>query len=574
MTVVNVAEYLVAALRDQGVDHLFMDPGGLNDTFMPPMTGTDGVRTVVAAFEGGAAYMADGYARASGGLGACFGIGGPGVMNMVTALASAAADRTPVVAISGEVARSWEGMGGFQDASGAALDDIDVLKPVTGLSESLTSVSVVPHHLRHAITEAGVRRRPVHLSVPVDVQKAAIEAPWTPVPEGVLAPRTVDADAFDRLLALLARDDAANVVILAGPGVVYAGATDALRAVAERWDVPVATTLHGKGAIAEDHPLALGVFGYGGSQWAIDAIRDDRVEVLLVVGSGLSQRDTMQWDPAMLPATALVHVESDPVLIGRTWASDVPLVAHAGAFLDRLLAIDGDAGAALDTGRHRRRAFLSEVRDRTPRTYQEEDTRSAAQPMHPARVVAELRRAFPDDGVLCVDSGAHRAWFAEYWTVRQPNTHLSLTNLGPMGGALPLGIGAKLARPERPLLVATGDGCMLMHGLELHTAAREQVPMIVALMDNQAYGNIWYRAHQMGAGAERLTDIPGVDWVGLARSLGGDGERVEDPSGIAGAVGRGLEATGPYLLDLRIDKTYPTPVSAWRERQAEWEDHE
>jgi acetolactate synthase-1/2/3 large subunit len=195
-------------------------------------------------------------------------------------------------------------------------------------------------------------------------------------------------------------------------------------------------------------------------------------------------------------------------------------------------------------------------------------------PMHPARVVAELRDAFPDDGALCVDSGAHRAWFAEYWTVRTPGTHFSLTNLGPMGGAIPLGIGAKLARPDRPMMVATGDGCMLMHGMELHTAARECVPLVLAVMNNEAYGNIWYRAHGLGPGPERLVEIPGIDWVGFARSMGAGGEAVEHPDQIAGAVSRALETEGPYLLDLRIDKTYPTPVGAWRERQAEWEDHE
>ena len=140
----NVDAWMLAALAEQGVSHAFMDPGGLNDSFMEPMTATEGLRTVVAAFEGGAAYMADGYARGSGGLGVCFGIGGPGVMNMVTALAAARADRSPVLAVSGEVARSWEGMGGFQDASGAAIDDLDVLRPITGLSVSLTSRAVVP----------------------------------------------------------------------------------------------------------------------------------------------------------------------------------------------------------------------------------------------------------------------------------------------------------------------------------------------------------------------------------------------------------------------------------------------
>ena len=568
----RVAEYIVSALRDQGVSHCFIDLGGLNDNFMPALTGTKGVRTVVAAFEGGAAYMADGYARASGGLGVCFGIGGPGVLNMTTALAAAKADRIPVLAISGEVARSWEGMGGFQDASGAAIDDIDVLERVTGLSLSMSSRSVVAHHLRHAITYAFTRRAPAHLSVPVDVQKAEIDSAWQSVPESLRAARFVDEGALDRAVGLLNTADNQKVIVLAGPGVLHARGAEALRAFAERFDIPVATTLSGKGLIPESHPLALGVFGYGGSRWAIDAIRSEDTEILLVIGSGLSQRDTMQWDPKMLPSKALIQIDADPLIIGRTWAGELAVVAHAGEALQRLVAMSDAAG--LEAGRAERRAFLAQIRARGPNQYQLEDTRSEAVPMHPARVVAELRAAFPDDGVLCVDSGAHRAWFAEYWDVREPGTHYSLTNLGPMGGAIPLGIGAKLARPEQPLMVATGDGCMLMHGMEVHTAAREHVPLVIALMNNRSYGNIYYRASRMGPGPERLTDIPGIDWVAFARSMGGDGERVERPGEIATAVSRALRAGGPYLLDLHTDKTYPTPAKIWRERQQEWEDND
>ncbi len=568
----RVADYILSALRDQGVDHCFIDLGGLNDNFMPALTGTEGLRTIVAAFEGGAAYMADGYARASGGLGVCFGIGGPGVLNMTTALAAALADRTPLLAISGEVARSWEGMGGFQDASGAGIDDMDVLKPITGLSLSMSSRAVVPHHLRHAITYAFARRSPVHLSVPVDVQKAEIASAWQPVPESLCSPRFVDENALDRAVELLNTVGNQRIIVLAGPGVLHAHGIDALRAFVERFEIPVATTLSGKGVIPESHPLALGVFGYGGSRWAIDAIRSDETDILLVIGSGLSQRDTMQWDPKMLPSKALIQIDADPLIIGRTWAGEVAVVANAGEALQRLAALKEAAG--LEAGRADRRAFLAQIRAQGPNQYQPEDTSSDAAPMHPARVVAELRAAFPDDGVLCVDSGAHRAWFAEYWDVREPRTHFSLTNLGPMGGAVPLGIGAKLARPERPLMVATGDGCMLMHGMEVHTAAREKVPLVIALMNNRAYGNIYYRASKMGPGPERLTDIPGIDWVAFARSMGGDGERVERPDDIAAAVGRALGATGPYLLDLHTDKTYPTPVKVWRERQQEWEDND
>lgn len=571
----NAANYIVKAIRDQGTDHLFMCPGGLNDTFMAPMTETDGVRTIVAAFEGGAAYMADGFARASGGIGACFGIGGPGVMNMITALAGAGADRSPVLAVSGEVPRSWEGMGGFQDASGAAIDDVTTLKPITAESLSVSSVAVLPHHLRHAVTVAFAERRPVHLSVPVDVQKSDIAYDWQPVGEGVTNPHFVDESEIARVADLFTgHDSPKNVVILAGPGVIHVGATDALAAFAEKYDIPVATTLGGKGLISEDHPLALGVFGYGGSHWAIDAIRDTEVEVLIVVGSGLSQRDTMQWDERMLPSRALIHIERNPTLIGRTWASEIAVVGDARTALEHLSALAGEAAAGLDSGRGVRRAFLERIQKASARIYNEDDTTSAAVPMHPARVVTELRNAMPDDGVLCVDSGAHRAWLAEYWTVREPGTHFSLTNLGPMGGAIPLGIGAKLARPDRPLMVGTGDGCMLMHGMEIHTAARERVPMVVAIMNNRAYGNIWYRAHKLGEAPEKLTEIPGIDWVGFAESMGARAEAVTEPAAIGAAMERALSADGPYVLDLHTDKTYPTPVGPWRERQGEWEDHE
>lgn len=567
----KTTNYMIKALLDQGVSHVFIGLGGLNDNFMPPLSETKGLRTIVAAFEGGAAYMADGYSRASGQLGVCFGIGGPGILNMTTALAAASTDRSSVLAISGEVARSWEGMGGFQDSSQAGIDDIDILQRVTGFSTSISSVAVVPRHLRHAITYTFTRRSPVHLSVPVDVQKAEIHEEWQPISTALLSPQFVDEQALAVAVGLLNTPETRNVVILAGPGIKGHG-PHILREFAERFDIPVATTLSGKGLMPEGHPLALGVFGYGGSRWAIEAIRSDEVEVLLVIGSDLSQRDTMQWDPKMLPSKALIQVDADPVLIGRTWNVDVPIVADPASMLKALADLQDAAG--LEAGRDSRLEFLRKIRGQGPRWYNSEDRESGAVPMHPARVVSELRDAFPDNGVLCVDSGAHRAWFAEYWETLEPGTHFSLTNLGPMGGAIPLGIGAKIAQPERPLMIATGDGCMLMHGMELHTAARENIPLVIALMNNQAYGNIYFRAAKMGPGPEGLTNIPGIDWVAFAKSMGGDGELIESPEGIPGAVKRSLETSGPYLLDLRIDKTYPTPVGVWRERVKEWEDNE
>jgi acetolactate synthase-1/2/3 large subunit len=568
----QVAQYVVETLRAQGLRHVFIDLGGLNDTFMPALSETEGVHTVVAAFEGGAAYMADGYARASKGLGVCFGIGGPGILNMTTALAAAKTDRSSVLAISGEVARDLEGLGAFQDASQAAIDDIAVLKQFLDQSISCSGPHVVAHYLRHVISRALNGHTPMHLSIPVDVQKAETNTDVTPVAAALSRPEFIDMTAMDAAVAEMCQPGRERIVILAGSGVIKGNAIEPLRRFAERYQIPVATTLSGKGAIADTHPLALGVFGYGGSRWAIEAIRSDDVDVLMVIGSGLSQRDTMQWDPRMLPAKALIHIDADVDAIGRTWATDIPVVAAAGAALRHLDVLNEDA--ALKAGAAARQEFLARVKSADDRIYQAEDTKSDAVPMHPARVVAELRAAFPDDGILCVDSGAHRAWFAEYWDIRQPDTHFSLTNFGPMGGAIPLAIGVRMARPQPPLMVATGDGCMLMHGMEVHTAAREKAPMIIALMNNRAYGNIYYRAAKMGQAPEHLTDIPGIDWVAYAKAMGADGEAIERPDQIAAAVARGLAAGGPYLLDLRIDKTYPTPVGAWRDRLKEWEDND
>ena len=264
-----------------------------------------------------------------------------------------------------------------------------------------------------------------------------------------------------------------QIIVLAGPGVLQAGGTEALRAFAERFDIPVATTLSGKGLLPEDHPLALGVFGYGGSRWAIDAIRSDETEILLVIGSGLSQRDTMQWDPKMLPSQGADPRRCRSLADRRTWASEVAVVGNPGQALRRLAALEDAAG--LEAGRAGRRAFLERIRSRGPPPIQHRGHRERRR-AHAPRPRRRRSCVPPSPTTAC--SASIRARTApgspSIGTSASPAPHYSLTNLGPMGGAIPLGIGAKLARPERPLMVATGDGCMLMHGMEVHTAARER----------------------------------------------------------------------------------------------------
>jgi acetolactate synthase I/II/III large subunit len=564
----NGADLVLRAIRAEGVDTAFMVPGGVNDAFMPPLT-APGMRTIVAAHEGGAAYMADGYARASGRFGVAFGIGGPGVFNMVTAIASARSDRTRVLAVSGEVATAFEGRGAFQDASGAGLDDAAVLRPVTGLSLAVENATMLGQDLRHALNHLYARDEPVHLSIPTDVQQAPAATDWAPIQDGIRHVTTLDDAAADAALATCAA--AGRVAVLAGPGVRGADASARLLAFAERYGVPVATTLAAKGTMPEDHPLALGVFGYAGSRWATDALLTDDVDVLLVLGGVLTQRDTMYWDERMRPTTALIQVDADVTRIGRTWPAH-PVVGDVGSALSRWLQATGPDAERFAAGADGRRAWAADVRGRGPRCYEAAHETSDAEPIHPARLIAELRRAAPRDTVLCVDSGAHRAWAGHYWESYGERDYLTATNLGPMGAALPLGIGAKLARPEAPVAVVVGDGCMLMHGLELHTAARHGIPLVVVVVNNRAYGNIWFRARTMGPDEEELTDIPAMDWAAFARSVGAEGSTVTSPQELPAALAAAFASGRPHLVDVHVDKTAEKPITPWTAAAKEWED--
>jgi acetolactate synthase-1/2/3 large subunit len=569
--------YILEAFRLEKITHVFLVPGGLIDPFLPALSATPGLSPIVAAHEGGAACMADGYARASGRFGACMAIGGPGITNMVTALAAARTDGSPVVVVSGQVPTDWEGRGGFQDSSPATWNDLEVLQPLMVSSLIVENIHLVNHHLRATLTQmlAGAQG-PAHLSLPLDIQKGEVHAPWQPLYSPPHPPRYVDLEAVAQIFRILVpaagKEAAGKILILAGAGVEKSGAGDLLRKFAEEFHIPVATTLRAKGVFPEDHPLSLGVFGYAGHRPAIEAILSGEAEVLLVLGSGLNQRDTLYWDRKMLPRRALIHVDIDPRVPGRTWETEVPVVGDCREVLACLMQASPEQLSFLKDSIPVRRTWLESLRALGPRLYDVDSPASEAIPLHPARVVAALRRVLPRETVLVVDSGAHRAFCGHYWEAYEPRTYISATNLGPMGWAIPAGIGAKLACPGRPLAVVTGDGCMLMHGLEIQTAARYHVPVIFVVINNGALGNVWLRASKEGPGPAALTALPVHDWAALARGLGLQAATVEKPEELEPALQKALEAQAPFLLDVRCQKEFSTPVSPYNRAKKEWID--
>jgi acetolactate synthase I/II/III large subunit len=562
-------DFVLNALAAEGLTHLFMVPGGLVDPFLPALARVPQLRPIVAAHEGGAAYMADGYARASGRFGAVLGIGGPGLTNMMTAVAAAKTDASPVLVLSGEIPLDMEGLGEFQDASQTTLDDTAVMKPITRLSEAVASPRSLNHALRRALTVMWTQPPgPVHLSLTHDALIGATAADYAPISPYFNAVAPLSAPAA--IAAIAALRGASKIAFLAGAGVEHDTAAALLKAVAERWSIPVATTLRAKGVLSEDHELSLGVFGYAGTRHATAAILADPPDALIVLGSGFNERDTMHWSLRGRSAgkTTIIHVNTDMETLTTHGTPSHIVPGSCGAFLE-LMQREADAIApSLAADAASRQAWLAKIKQ-GPRLYDVENRTRPTRPIHPAAAVSALRNVYPRDGVVLIDSGAHRAFAGHYWDSYEPRTYISATNLGPMGWAIPAAVGVQLAKPDRRVAVITGDGCMQMHGMEIQTA-----PIIYLVLNNGALGNVWLRAHQYGPLPAELTSIPDHDWAGFARALGAKSFTVTDPAELANTFERALASGKTALIDVKADKDCPTPVYDFAAGARAWSFHE
>lgn len=567
-------DFILDALTREGLSHLFMVPGGLIDPFMPALARQDKLIPIVAAHEGGAVYMADGYARASGRFGAALGIGGPGSCNMATAVAAAKTDGSPLMVMTGEVPVAMEGRGAFQDASQATLNDTAVMAPLTRMSVTAASAQNLPHFFRHALTAMWTQPRgPVHLSLTRDALTGECVTDYVSVATYFADLRSLSLDQAEAALPLLANAQRPRLAMVAGAGVEHDDAAQRLRELAERWSIPVATTLRAKGVFPEDHALSLGVFGYAGTRQATAAIVGGKLDCLLVLGSGFNERDTMHWTVRERSKAPIIHVNTDmdELTANADRGHVVPGSCHA--FLDLMLARAAAIEPALQAGLTQRREWLAKIKS-GPRLYDVDNCSRPTQPIHPAAAVTALRQALPRDGIVLVDSGAHRAFAGHYWAAYEPRTYISATNLGPMGWAIPAAVGVQCARPDRRVAVITGDGCMQMHGIDVQTAARYRLPIVYVVINNGALGNVWLRARQYGELPSELTSIPDHDWAGFARAFGAQGFTVRDPKELTSTFAAALAAGTTALVDVKADKDCVTPVYDFSAGAHAWTYHE
>ena len=531
--ILSGAHILCRTLVDAGVDVLFGYPGGAIMPFYHALPESPGLRHILVRHEQAAAHAADGYARASGRVGVCVATSGPGATNLVTGLATAHMDSSPVVAITGQVSRPMIGRDAFQET-----DIIGITLPITKqnylVQDAADLADVVTEAL--AVAQHG-RPGPVLIDVPKDVQNQKVEylspaaggaQPAAPLP-------TASDDTIRRAADLIAA--AKRPLLMVGHGVILASAYAEVRALAEKTGMPVITTLLGISAFPEGHPLHLGMPGMHGEVHVNRAIQ--RADLIVAIGLRFDDRVTGNL-AAFAPRAQIVHIDLDRSEIGRNVPTAVGIVGDAAVIARQLVA----AIATRDC-----EAWRAEIEGgRRP------PDASFRGGLSPEAILAAIHAATGGECTIVTDVGQHQMWVAKLFPYRRPNTHITSGGLGTMGFAVPAAMGVHLARPQETVWAISGDGGFQMNMAEMATMVQEGLPVKLAVFNNGYLGMV--RQWQQFFHGKRYSSTPiwSPDYVKLANAYGIPGYRVRDASTLVEAVGRANADPGPALVEFVIEQ--------------------
>jgi acetolactate synthase I/II/III large subunit len=588
---------LAALLAEHGVRHVFGVPGGQTLALYDGMAGHGGLVHVQVRDERSAAYAADAYARVTGLAGVCDATVGPGAAKLPSGLAEALGASVPVLALVSDLPARLAPHR-YRGAASQALDQAALLAPVTKWQAAVPDAATLPALVRQAFREATTGRPgPVALFLPQDVldgpagpaedfPRAGAGAPGGSGEASTRASRFGRFPAFrplpepgDVTAAAAVLRGAARPFILAGGGVLHSGAEGDLVALAERLSAAVGTTLSGKGCIAEDHPLSVGVTGAMGTAAAAAALAE--ADTVLLAGAKASSGATFNWT---LPRAdqRVVQLDLDPAELGRAFGWAVPVLADARQGARALLAAldapaadaspgdrpPGDRQVSPEPGKAPWRARLAEL-TAAWRAARDGERASDAVPIAPQRVLAEIEAALGGEDLLICDASLASGWGGAYLEQRRPGRRV-LTPRGQagLGYALPAAIGVSHARPGHRAVVLTGDGALGYAAGELATVTEQALPVTVVVLNNRSWGWIrWYRRITFGRGWEE-DDFGDVAFADVARGFGLAAQRVTEPGRLAAALRAALEAPGPALVDV-VTEAWQTPISGHRRAVAE-----
>lgn len=568
----TAADHILRYLADQGVEAIFGIPGGHISPFLGALRRQDRIRFVIARHEGGAAFMADGYARASGRPGVCLVTAGPGVTNALTGVAAAHLDGVPLLLLSGQVPTNRFGLGAMQESTGeVGVDVVATLRHASAFSAPLVDPRSLGRQLGRAFAVLG--RRPggaVHLSIPANLAREPIDhaevSRWRRWEERrtpkTLAPRTVT----QRVLLRLTGAQRPLVYLGSGAREALGQVGEAFLEWAESHGIAVVTSPRAKGIVSERSAVALGAYGLGGSQHAEHYLRRG-VDALLIVGSRLGEWSSNNFSRD-LGADFVAQVDLDEASIGRVLAVDLPIVADAESFLGDLLQLAASGPPPDGTALARLRE-LATLQAEVPRQIAPTATVDDSTPAKPQRVMAALDRHLTGTIDLYVDIGNCAGWASHCLQVAPPARVFVPYGLSTMGWSCGAVIGGKIARPERRALALLGDGAFLMNGAELSTAAKHQIGAVYLVLDDDALGMVNHGEHlQTG---HPLDDgyygLGNPDLAAFARALGADAHVADTATAVDDALDAAFAAADahhrPQVIIARID---PREVPPYGER--------
>ena len=546
MTKMLGSDAILRSLEAEGVDVMFGIPGGaILPTYDAIARGTT-VRHILARHEQGAGHMAEGYARASGRPGVAVATSGPGATNLVTAIADAWMDSTPLVCITGQVKSSLIGTDAFQET-----DATGITMPIVKHSWLVQDARELPQAMKNAFHVAtSGRPGPVLIDVAKDAQEAELDFSYPSEPDlpGWRPPTKVHERQVRE--AAIAISESQQPIVYAGGGVINAEASAELLALVEAARLPAVVTLMGKGCLPDSHPLNYGAPGMHGSKYANWAL--NKSDLIIAVGTRFDDRVTGKVS-AFAPGAKVIHFDIDAAEVGKIRTADIPVVGPLKLAISQLTREVKALEAEKRTDRTAWHAQLEEWKALYPYKY-----RKADGVLKPQTVIERLRDLTAEragDHIWTTGVGQHQMWAMQYIECQKPRTFITSGGLGTMGYGVPAAVGAKAARPDATVVCIDGDGCFQMTCQELTTAALERLPIVVVIINNGWLGMVrqWQELFYAERYAETHLTKQVPDYAQLAEALGGAGFMVDNEDDLDSTLEAALDCGRTAVVDARVD---------------------
>ncbi|RBW50188.1 acetolactate synthase 2 catalytic subunit [Marinobacter sp. F3R11] len=530
----NGAQHILEAFHRHNIQTVFGYPGGCIMPLYDALVDDVSVEHVLCRHEQGCALAADGYARASGRLGVCIATSGPGATNLITGVANAHRDSTPMLVITGQVPSSLIGTDAFQET--------DVLGMTLGIvkhSYLAESADELPSILEEAIELAqSGRPGPVWIDIPKDVllAEAAVAPTCRPTPKEAACPDLTSATALLRA--------ARKPLLYSGGGISLAHAEKSFRDFAESSGLPAVVSLKGIGNPGKHSAHNLGMLGMHGSRAANRAV--DECDLLLVIGARLDDRATGKLE-GFAPNARLIHIDADAAEMNKLLSTELTIRGDLNTVLRELTQVLRETPLEISEWRKQCQTW------RTTGGFQAADNEEPLTPITGPAFIRQLSRIAPDDTTIACDVGQHQMWIAQYYQFDHPRHHLTSGGLGTMGFGLPAAIGAQFARPDSTVLNVTGDGSFMMNAQELATIRRYNLPVKLIIMDNQCLGMVRQQQELFYNNREcqiNLDDNP--DFVAMARAFDIPALKIERTDQVRRGIETILAYHGPMLLHVAI----------------------